>query len=141
VFLAGWAIAGVGALAIAYGAKSFGGVVFVVGVFITIPFKNARDWRRTWPDDFPVVARLFGYEPQPERWSRTPTWWDTAPAHSRLTRGGLVIVAGVLWFCSAFTPFPLSYGGIPAFAAMLGVCVTGLGVRQVRRALLDLQER
>ena len=146
VFLVGWAVVAVGALAYAYGAKSFGGVVFVVGVFVTIPFMNPRDWRRTWPDDFPVVARLFGYDPQPERWSRTPTWWETAPARSRRTRGGVVIVAGVVWFGSAFTPLPLSYpqaspGVAAGLAATTGLFLTGFGVWQVRRAGRDLRER
>ncbi len=138
-FLAGWVIVAIGLLAMTYGAKSFGGVLLVVGAILTIGFRYPSDWRRTWPDDFPVVARLLGREPRPERWARTPTFWETAPARARRTRSFVLIVVGAALFGWGATN-PTDFRHVPlthTWGFMVGAALMVIGVVQLRRAMRD----
>ena len=100
LMVGGWIVAALGLLAAALGAKSIGLVLLLVGGILGIWFKYPTDWRKTWPDDFPILAPAFGREPRPERWARTTNWcpWDfgnraepcaTCARFDRWTRGSL----------------------------------------------------
>jgi hypothetical protein len=97
------------------------------------------DWRKTWPDDFPILARAFGRE-RPERWARTTSWWDGAPARSRLSRSIFGIVAGVAFFGWGAMK-PGDYHGYPSHTAgvVIGATVAYVGFVQLRRALRDMR--
>ena len=138
VFVAGSIIAALGLLAATLGAKSIGLVLLLVGGFPAIWFKYPRDWRKTWPDDFPILARAFGCERRPERWARTTNWWDHAPARSRARRSIVEVVAGLALLGWGATK-PGDYHEYPSHTGMLliGAFVASAGFVQLRRALRD----
>jgi hypothetical protein len=60
IFLAGWVLAGLGFLCFRYVSEELSLPLIVVGVGIAGWFRFPSDWRRTWPQDFPLLRRLFG---------------------------------------------------------------------------------
>ena len=140
VMVAGWIVAGLGLLAATQGAKSLGLVLMLVGGIPAILFKYPSDWRKTWPDDFPILARVFGRARRPERWARTSTWWDHAPVRSRVSRSILEILAGIA-FLAWGAMKPGDDHGYPSHTAgvIIGATLAYVGFFQLRRALGDLR--
>jgi hypothetical protein len=140
IALVAMAVAAFGGLALANGAHLVGICLLTVGL-ITLAANfglTGRGFDKTWPDDFPILAPLFGREPHPERWAPRPDWWETAPARSRLARGAAVIVAGAVLIGLAVTGHNVtSAGDAPIWP--LGVLLLPFGVLQVCSAWRDLR--
>jgi hypothetical protein len=117
LYVFGWAILGLGVLLT---TKVWGpfGVIAIPGVILLVGFKYPSDWRKTWPDDFPITRRLFGRPPptptaqeqidsahklsttpqSPGDPTESPDWWSTAPASSRRGLAVVLMLAGVVFF-------------------------------------------
>src|SRR5919199_657911 len=89
--LAGFAIG----IWVAFLAPAVGTPLVFGGLLLAEWFRFPRDWEKTWPDDFPRLARLAKHEPHPERWERTPSWWSIAAPRKRL-EAALAITAASL---------------------------------------------
>ena len=139
VMVVGWIVAALGLLAATHGAKSLGLVLLLGGGIPAVWFKYPSDWRKTWPDDFPVLARAFGRERKPERWARTTNWWDHAPARSRRNRSIVEIVAALaLVGWGAMKPGDLHEYPSHTGVLLIGAVLASAGLVQLRRALRDL---
>ena len=140
VWLLCMALAAVGFLVAAYGAPLPGLLVALAALVIAPRLRRGR--QRMWPDDYPVLARLVGREPYPERWAPTPRWEETASAHSRLRRGIGVVALGALMLVFVGTGVwgnNWNPAWSPQVAAVLGALVVIRGVLYVRQALHDLR--
>lgn len=83
VWLGGILIVAIGIACAIWVWKPLGIALIVFGGIPAVWFKFPSDWRRTWPDDFPVTARLLG-EARASRFDTT-VYDDTQRAWSRLS--------------------------------------------------------
>lgn len=136
--LGGGVVCVLGFIAATHGEKTIGYALLVIGAVAWFSFRYPRQWEKTWPDDFPRLARFVGVEPRPERWAPTPKFWETAPAESRLRRSVLMLVLGLALLGWGLTN-PLDWHGYPSKSGgvLIGALVVDMGVRQLRRAARD----
>ena len=130
----GWAVLGLGILLSTEIWKPLW-VIGVAGGVFGIWFRGPSDWRKTWPDDFPITARLTGRTIQPRPPAATPNWWATAPASSRRTFSLVPIIGGAGLFIWGTTA-PTDYHGYVSHtsALVLGPLVFVFGLVQAWRA-------
>jgi hypothetical protein len=115
-------------------------VLLMVGGILAAWFRHPTDWQKTWPDDFPTLARALGAEPRPERWARSSSWWERAPAGRRVVGSVLTTVLALAFLAWGATN-PTDYRGYPShtFAVILGALVTLISLNKLCRALRDLR--
>lgn len=138
LFVGGWAIVGLGVILSTQVWEPLGAIC-VVGVFPAVWFRGPSDWRKTWPDDFPTVARLFRRQIQMRAGAEEPrNWWTTAPATSRRRFALFTTVGGAGLFIWGATQ-PTNYHGYPSHseAFVLGPMIAFFGLSQFRRANSD----
>jgi hypothetical protein len=138
VFVCGVITFLLGALAIAYDVKVVGDTLMVLGFLAFIWFRYPSSWEKTWPDDFPRLARAVGIDSQPDRWAPTPQFWDTATPQARLKRGAVCTVGGLaLMGWGLVHPLDWHDYGAGTGAAVVGALIAWFGFREFRRARRD----
>jgi hypothetical protein len=136
LMVSGWLVAGLGLFLAAHGAKTPGLVILFIGIVPAGWYRWPSDWEKTWPEDFPILARLTGTRRDPERWTATPTsnWWRTAPPWKRFLMGLLLAGAigpGLIWV--GWPP----HGSIRAL--IVGALSVAIGLYEMVEAWRDLE--
>lgn len=96
----------------------WGVILFAIGGFLMVCFRYSSDWRKTWPEDFPLTRRLLRRPPpaptaqeqidsahqlnEPEEGSEgqaeSQNWWNTAPPSTRRRWAVALMLAGMAFF-------------------------------------------
>src|SRR4051794_24575739 len=97
IFVVGLGLAAAGAVLTRFVWDGFFWLA-AAGIGLAIWFSRPSDWRKTWPGDSPITARLLGHHPVPDDRPRAPDFWETAPADKRLRQSmvGVLLGAGLI---------------------------------------------
>jgi hypothetical protein len=145
LFLAGWVSLGLGVLCATKVSKPLGLALMCVGGFPAVWYRWPSDWRRTWPEDFPILSRLAGARTERSRFSDSVyeeqrRIWHRQPARVRLWGSACALVGTVAFLAWAvvdpatyFSANTVRQAGFLLIAPFLAF----FSVREMRRALRD----